>query len=64
MNIVGNTVIMDDCYDNDIDNDDWQFTLIEQYETHEQLEERKTFWQHRLKTYYPYGLNEKKKYLC
>ena len=35
MNIVGNTVIMDDCYDNDTDNDDWQFTLIEQYETHD-----------------------------
>ena len=27
--------------------DDWQFTLIEQCETHEQLKERETFWQHR-----------------
>ena len=26
--------------------DDWQFTLIEQCETHEQLKERETFWQH------------------
>ena len=43
--------------------DDWQFTLIEQCETHEQLKERETFWQHRLKTFYPYGLNEKKEYL-
>ena len=43
--------------------DDWQFTLIEQCETHEQLKERETFWQHRLKTCYPYGLNEKKEYL-
>ena len=43
--------------------DDWQFTLIEQCETHEQLKERETFCQHRLKTFYPYGLNEKKKYL-
>ena len=43
--------------------DDWQFTLIEQCETQEQLKERETFWQHRLKTFYPYGLNEKKEYL-
>ena len=26
--------------------DDWQFLLIEQCETHEQLKERETFWQH------------------
>ena len=43
--------------------DDGQFTLIEQCETHEQLKERETFWQHRLKTFYPYGLHEKKEYL-
>ena len=43
--------------------DDWQFTLIEQCETHEQLKERETFWQHRLKTFYSFGLNEKKEYL-
>ena len=43
--------------------DDWQFTLIEQCETHEQLKERETFWQYRLKTFYPYGLNEKKEHL-
>ena len=42
---------------------DWQFTLIEQCETHEQLKERETFWQHRLKTFYSYELNEKKQYL-
>ena len=24
--------------------DDWQFTLIEQCETHEQLKERETYW--------------------
>ena len=40
--------------------DDWQFTLIEQCETQEQLKERKTFWQHMLKTFHPYRLNEKK----
>ena len=43
--------------------DDWQFTLIEQCETHEQLKKRETFWQRRLKTFYPYGFNEKKEYL-
>ena len=43
--------------------DDWQFTLTEQCETQEQLKERETFWQQRLKTFYPYGLNEKKEYL-
>ena len=33
--------------------DDWQFTLIEQCETHKQLKERETFWQHRLLRFYP-----------
>ena len=42
---------------------DWQFTLIEQCEILEQLKERETFWQHRLKTFYPYELNEEKEYL-
>ena len=28
-----------------------------------QLKERETFWQHRLKTFYPNGINEKKEYL-
>ena len=32
-------------------------------ETHEQLKQRETFWQHRLKTFYPHGLNEKEEYL-
>ena len=43
--------------------DDWQFTLIEQCETHVQLKERESFRQDRLKTFYPYELNEKKEYL-
>ena len=43
--------------------DDWQFTLIEQCETHKQLKDRETFWQQRLKTFYSYGLNEKKVHL-
>ena len=29
----------------------------------EELKEREIFWQHRLKTFYSYGLNEKKEYL-
>ena len=49
MNIMGNTDIME--------------LMIEQCETHKQLKERETFWQHRLKTFYLYGLNEKKEYL-
>ena len=39
--------------------DDWDFTLFEECETHKQLNERETFWQHRLETFYPLGLNEK-----
>ena len=42
--------------------DDWQLKLIEQCETHEQLKQRETFWQHRLKTFDPYGVHEKKEY--
>ena len=38
-------------------------TFIEQCETYEQLKESETFQQHRLKTFHPYGLNEKKEYL-
>ena len=30
---------------------------------HKQLKERKAFWQHKLKTFYPLGLNEKKENL-
>ena len=39
--------------------DGWQFALIEQFDTHEQLKEREAFWQHRFKTFYSHGLNEK-----
>ena len=42
---------------------DWQLTLIEQCETHEQLKDRETFWQHKLKAFYLNGLTEKKEYL-
>ena len=38
-------------------------TLFEKYETHKQLKERETFWQNKLKTFYPLGLNEREEYL-
>ena len=38
-------------------NDDCQFKLIEQCGTQDQLKKRETFWQHRLKMFYPYRLN-------
>ena len=43
--------------------DDWEVTLFEKCETHKQLNERETFWQHKLKTFYPLSLNEKEEYL-
>ena len=51
------------CLDGHLGIGDWDFTLFEQCETHKQLKERETFWQHRLKTFYPLGLNEKEEYL-
>ena len=51
------------CLDDHLEIDDWDFTLFEQCETHKQLKERETFWQHRLKTFDPLGLNEKEEYL-
>ena len=43
--------------------DDWEVTLFEKCETHKQIKERETFWQHKLKTFYPLGLNEIEEYL-
>ena len=43
--------------------DDWWVTLFEKCETHKQLKEREIFWQHKLKTSYPFNLNEKEEYL-
>ena len=42
---------------------DWEVTLFEKCETHKQLKKRETFWHHKLKTFYPLGLNEKEEYL-
>ena len=39
--------------------DDWQFTLIDQCTTNAELRKREVYWQHRLKTFYPNGLNER-----
>ena len=46
------------CLDDHSGNEDWGFVIFEKCETHAQLKERETFWQHRLKTFYPIGLNE------
>ena len=43
--------------------DDWNFVIFEQCQTHEQLNETETFWQHKLKTFYPISLSEKEEYL-
>ena len=32
--------------------DDWEVTLFEKCETHKQLKERETFWQHKLKKHF------------
>ena len=34
------------CLDDHLGIDGWDFTLFEQCETHKQLKERETFWQH------------------
>ena len=51
------------CLDGHSGIEDWDFVIFEQCETHAQLKKRETFWQHRLKTFYPIGLNEKEEYL-
>ena len=43
--------------------DDWEVTLLEKCEIHKQLKEREMFLRHKLKTFYPVGLNEKEEYL-
>ena len=51
------------CLDGHLGIDDWDFTLFEQCKTHKQLKDRETFWQHRLKKFYPLDLNDKEEYL-
>ena len=43
--------------------EDWDFALFQQCKTHTQLKKTETVWQHRLKTFYHIGLNEKDEYL-
>ena len=51
------------CFDGHSGIQDWDLVIFESCEAHAQLKERGTFWQHRLKTFYPIGLNEKEEYL-
>ena len=39
--------------------DDWQFTLIGQCTANAELRNREVYWQHRLKKFFPNGLNER-----
>ena len=50
------------CVDGHLGIHDWDL-VFQQCETHKQLKGRETFWQHRLKIFYPLGLNEKEDYL-
>ena len=47
------------CLDGHNSIEDQDFIIFEPSETHEQLKERETFWQHKLKIVYLIGLNEK-----
>ena len=53
-------ILFHDCYrlDSPLGIHDWALIIFEQFETHKQL--RETFWQHRLKAFYPLGLIERK----
>ena len=42
------------CFDGNSGIDDWNFVIFERCETHEQKKEKETFWQHRLKNFYPF----------
>ena len=39
--------------------EDWKFTLIDQAPNEIELRKRELFWQHRLRTFVPEGLNER-----
>ena len=44
--------------------DHWQFVIIDQCTTNAELRKREVYWQHRLKTFFPDGLNEVKNFVC
>ena len=50
------------CLDGYLEIDDSDCSLFQQCETHKQMKERETYYQHRLKTFYPLGLNDKEEY--
>ena len=51
------------CFDGHSGVQDWDLVVFESCEAHAKLKERGTFWQHRLKTFYPIGLNENEEHL-
>ena len=51
------------CLDGRSGIEDWDFVIFGQCETHPHLKEREKFRQHRLKTFYPIGLNKKEELL-
>ena len=51
------------CLDSHLGIYDWDFTLFEQCDTHKQLKQKESFFQHRVKTFYPFVLNENEEYL-
>ena len=42
--------------------DDWDITIIDQADTEKSLRKKELFWNHKLKTYAPFGLNEREVY--
>ena len=42
--------------------EDWVITLIDSAETLKELRTKELYWMYRLKTYAPYGLNERNVY--
>ena len=41
---------------------DWEITIIDHAETVKSLRQKELYWYHKLKTYAPYGLNERDVY--
>ena len=47
------------CQGNHVGLNDWSITLIDQANTEESLRRQESFWQYKLKTFFPDGLNER-----
>ena len=39
--------------------DDWRVTLIDRADNRKELRRRESFWQYKLNTFFPHGLNER-----